>query len=124
MKLRFRGIGNETVTFKGEKALIDALKAEEFESFSGLSVGIVAGEEPTVGLGTDGGKIYGFALGCEADDIVTVMRCGMVANVKGDALEAGQTVVLDGKGGVKAGEGKAVVVAVGLADEGTVVDLK
>ena len=48
----------------------------------------------------------------------------MVANVKGDALEAGQTVVLDGKGGVKAGEGKAVVVAVGLADEGTVVDLK
>lgn len=122
--LRFRNLGNETATFKAEAALVKALKELDFSVYGGLTVAVAKGDEPTVGLGTDGGEIYGFATNLEGDDCVTVTRCGIITNVKGDGLIAGNAVVLDGAGGVKAGAGKAIVIATENGDEGTVVDLK
>lgn len=122
--LSFRDIGVLNVTFKAEKALIEKLDAREDENVP-VSVALVDAE--TVGLGTDGADLFGFAYVGYNDGTVGVQLRGFATDVVGaGALAAKDAVVLDGKGGVKKADTAKVStkVVIGKTDcDGLVVYL-
>lgn len=94
----YRGLKLHRSTFKGDEALLKALNDRED---CNLPLAVVLKNDGTVTLGVDGDAIFGFAYVGKDDLNVGVIDEGYVCDVKGTGLKATDTVVADGKGGVK-----------------------
>lgn len=94
----YRGLHLDRTTFKCDEALIKAL---EERTDCNIPLSVVLQDNGTVTLGKDGDAIYGFAYVGKNDLNVGIIEGGCVCDVIGTGLKATDTVVADGKGGVK-----------------------
>lgn len=97
-KRSYRGLNVHRSTFLGDEALLKALNERED---CNLPLAVVLKNDGTVTLGADGDAIFGFAYVGKDDLNVGVIDEGYVCDVIGTGLKATDTVVADGKGGVK-----------------------
>ena len=124
--LDWEGIGYRGATYKAANALVSVVTASGVAAVEGKAVTITGDGE--VGFGSNGDTLLGKLDKYESDNYVTVQDAGYtsIPGVSGSLPSAGNFLVVNGSGAVKASTGAvgpARAVSIGTAATGPVVVL-